>query len=127
MYCRVTHGGTTPIDVVKTRMQLDPAKHTSVICVGKSVISAEGSGALFTDVMPTLQGYIVQGWLKFGGLEVCMTRFAMEMSDQDAWKNRDFITLGDSAVAEFVTEVFLYTYEACSVRYVSDPSHASGM
>ena len=39
----------------------------------------------------------------------------------------EFITLGDSAVAEFVTEVFLCTYEAYSIRCVSDPSHANGM
>ena len=45
----------------------------------------------------------------------------------DAWKNRDFITLGDPAVAEFVTEVFLCTYEACSVRCASEPSHANWM
>ena len=60
-------------------------------------------------------------------MEICKTRLAMEMSEQDAWKNRDFITLGASTVAEFVTEVFLCTYEACSVRYVSDPSRANGM
>ena len=58
---------------------------------------------------------MVQGWFKIGGIEMCMT------------KNRDFITLGESDVAEFVTEVFLCTYEACSIRYVSDPSHALGM
>ena len=69
----------------------------------------------------------MQGWFKFGGMEICKTRFAMEMSDQDAWKNRDFTTLGDSAVAEFVTEVLLSSYEACSIRYVSDPSHVNGM
>ena len=46
---------------------------------------------------------------------------------QDAWKNRDFITLGGSAVAEFVTGAFLGPYEACRIRSVSDPSHANGM
>ena len=51
----------------------------------------------------------------------------MEVSEQDAWKNLDFITFGESDVSEFVTEVFLCTYEACSIRYVSDPSHAIGM
>ena len=35
----------------------------------------------------------------------------MGMSKQDAWKNRDFIILGDSAVAEFVTDAFLGPYE----------------
>jgi len=125
--CSVTHGGTTPIDVVKTRMQLEPAKYTSFASTGKSIISVEGSGALFTGVMPTFQGYFVQGWFKFGGVEICKTRFAMGMSEQDAWKNRDFITLGGSAVAEFVADVFLCPYEACRIRSVSDPSYANGM
>ena len=77
--------------------------------------------------MPTFQGYTVQGWLQFGGVEICKTRFAMKMNEQDAWKKRDVITLSDSAVAEFVTGVFLCTYEACSIRYVSDLSHANGL
>ena len=72
------------------------------------------------------QGYLVQGWCKFGGVEICKTRSAMGMSEQDAWKNRDFITLGGS-VAEFVADVFLCPYEACRIRSVSDPSHANGM
>ena len=127
VFCSITHCGTTPIDVVKTRMQLEPAKYTSFICAGKSIISAKGSGALFTGVMPTFQGFLVQGFFKFGGMEICKTRFAMEMRELDAWKNRDFITLGGSAVAEFVTDVFMCPFEACSIRYVSDPSHANGM
>ena len=38
-----------------------------------------------------------------GGMKMCKTRSAMGMSKQDTWKIRDFITLGSSAVAEFVT------------------------
>ena len=125
--CSVTHSGTTPIDVVRTQMQLEPAKYTSFISADKNIISAEGSGALSTGVMPTSQGYFVQGWFKFGGVEICKTRFAMGMSEQDARENRDFNTLGGSAVAEFVADVFLCPYEACRTRSVSDPSYANGM
>merc|ERR1719379_1470402 len=49
------------------------------------------------------------------------------MSERDAYKNRDFITLGGSAVAEFVADVFLCPYEACRIRAVSDPGYANGM
>lgn len=125
--CSVTHGGTTPIDVVKTRMQLDPSKYTSFIGAGKQIVAAEGSGALFTGFMPTCQGYFVQGWFKFGGVEIMKTRLAMTMSERDAFKNRDFITLGGSAVAEFVADIFLCPYEACRIRSVSDPGYANGM
>merc|ERR1719271_2353323 len=125
--CSVTHGGTTPIDVVKTRMQLEPTKYTSFIGTGKSIMATEGTGALFTGVMPTFQGYFVQGWFKFGGVEFCKTKFAQSMSEEQAWQRRDVITLGGSAVAEFVADIFLCPYEACRIRSVSDPGYANGM
>merc|ERR1712190_713596 len=46
---------------------------------------------------------------------------------EQAWKNRDLITLGGSAVAEFVADIFLCPYEACRIRAVSDPGYANGM
>ena len=42
-----------------------------------------------------------------GGIKMCKTRSAMGMSKQDTWRIRDYITLGGSAVAEFVTGAFL--------------------
>merc|ERR1712100_199559 len=48
-------------------------------------------------------------------------------SEQVAWNRRDAITLGGSAVAEFVADVFLCPYEACRIRSVSDPGYAKGM
>lgn len=126
--CSVTHGGTTPIDVVKTRMQLDPGKYTSFLGTFNQIKATEGTAALFTGVMPTFQGYFVQGWFKFGGVEICKTKFAQAMpSEQAAYNNRDVITLGGSAVAEFVADIFLCPYEACRIRSVSDPGYANGM
>ena len=77
----------------------------------QKIDSAEGSGELVTWVSTTSQGYFEQCWFKFGGVEKCKTRSEMGMSKQDAWKNRDFIILGGSAVAEFVTDAFLGPYE----------------
>ena len=104
-------------------MQLEPAKYTSFISVDKNTISADGSGALFTGEMPTFQCfqcYIVQGWFKCGGVEICKTWFVMGMSEQNTRMNRDSITLGGPGVAEFVADVFLCPYEAYRIRYVSE-------
>merc|ERR1711869_148079 len=49
------------------------------------------------------------------------------MSEEQAWQRRDVITLGGSAVAEFVADIFLCPYEACRIRAVSDPGYANGM
>lgn len=36
----------------------------------KQIIKAEGAGALATGLGPTIIGYFIQGWFKFGGVEV---------------------------------------------------------
>ena len=46
--CSVTHGALTPVDVVKTRMQLEPAKYPGMISGFNKVIAEEGAGALLT-------------------------------------------------------------------------------
>ena len=46
--CSITHGALTPVDVVKTRMQLDPAKYTGMVQGFQKTIAEEGAGALLT-------------------------------------------------------------------------------
>jgi hypothetical protein len=59
--CAVTHGALTPVDVVKTRMQLDPVKYNGGMVKGfQQVIKGEGAGALLTGLGPTVVGYFVQ-------------------------------------------------------------------
>ena len=59
--CSITHGALTPVDVVKTRIQLDPVKYNQGFIGGfKQVISGEGAGALLTGLGPTAQGYFIQ-------------------------------------------------------------------
>merc|ERR1712164_184346 len=68
--CSITHGAVCPIDVVKTRMQLDPVKYNQGLIGGfRQVVAEEGAIALSTGLGPTAQGYFVQGWFKFGGVE----------------------------------------------------------
>lgn len=63
--CGLTHGALTPVDVVKTRIQLDPVKYSQGFVGGfKQVIAEEGAGALLTGLAPTAQGYFIQGWFK---------------------------------------------------------------
>jgi len=62
--CSVTHGGMCPVDVVKTRIQLDPVTYNQGLIGGiKQVVAAEGTGALATGLGPTAIGYFIQGEL----------------------------------------------------------------
>merc|ERR1711934_1206470 len=121
--CSITHGALCPVDVVKTRIQLDPAKYKSGLVGGmRQVVAEEGMGALATGLGPTAVGYFIQGWFKFGGFEYFKISFAKSLGDQKAWDNRNFIYLGASACAEFIADIFLCPLEAARIRGVSDPT-----
>merc|ERR1711981_719870 len=126
--CSLTHGGACPIDVVKTRMQLDPVKYNQGLIGGfRQVIAEEGAMALSTGLMPTAQGYFVQGWFKFGGVEFFKINITRSIGEQKAYDNRTGIYLASAAGAEFIADIFLCPYEACRIRAVSDPSYADSL
>ena len=126
--CSVTHGALCPVDVVKTRMQLEPAKYNQGMVAGfRQVIAAEGVMALATGLGPTAAGYFVQGWFKFGGVEVVKTKMATYLGERKSWENRNAIYLAAAASAEFVADIFLCPLEAVRIRLVSDPSFGKGL
>lgn len=126
--CGVTHGALCPVDVVKTRIQLDPQKYNRGMIGGfRQVIAAEGVGALATGLGPTVVGYFIQGWFKFGGVEFFKINMAQSMGDEKAWKYRTGIYLAAAAGAEFIADIFLCPLEATRIRLVSNPTYASGL
>jgi solute carrier family 25 phosphate transporter 3 len=121
--CSITHGAVTPLDVVKTRIQLDPVKYNSgFLGTFRTVVKAEGPGALLTGLGATAAGYFVQGWFKFGGVEFFKIKIASAVGEEAAWNNRTSIYLGASAMAEFIADLFLCPLEAVRIRSVSDPA-----
>jgi len=126
--CAVTHGALTPVDVVKTRIQLDSVKYNRGLIGGfKQIIAEEGAGALLTGLGPTVVGYFVQGWFKFGGVEFFKINIAQTIGEEAAWNNRTSIYLAASALAETIADVFLCPLEATRIRLVSQPGFANGL
>ena len=126
--CSVTHGGMCPVDVVKTRIQLDPIKYNmGMVGSFRKVIAEEGIGALATGLGPTAVGYFVQGWFKFGGVEFFKINFAKYFGEEKAWEYRTAIYLLSAAMAEFIADIFLCPLEATRIRLVSNPKYASGL
>jgi len=126
--CSITHGAVCPVDVVKTRMQLEPLKYNQgMISAFRQVVSAEGVGALATGLGATAAGYFVQGWFKFGGVEFFKVNIAQRLTPQAAWDNRNNIYLASAAMAEFIADLFLCPLEALRIRSVSDPSFPKGL
>lgn len=126
--CAITHGALTPVDVVKTRIQLQPDVYNKGMVSGfRQIVATEGAGALLTGLGPTVAGYFVQGWFKFGGVEFFKINIAQKLGEKKAWENRGLIYLGASAAAETIADVFLCPLEATRIRLVSNPTYASGL
>lgn len=126
--CSVTHGALCPVDVVKTRVQLDPVKYNQGLIGGfKQVIGEEGAGALATGLGATAAGYFIQGWFKFGGVEFFKINIAKSLGEEKAWDNKTKIYLTAAAGAEFIADLFLCPLEAVRIRSVSDPQFCDGL
>jgi solute carrier family 25 phosphate transporter 3 len=126
--CGITHGALCPVDVVKTRIQLDPIKYNRGMLGGfRQVIAEEGVMALSTGLGPTAVGYFIQGWFKFGGVEFFKIQFAQSLGEERAWANKTPIYLASAAMAEFIADIFLCPLEATRIRLVSNPEYASGL
>jgi solute carrier family 25 phosphate transporter 3 len=126
--CAVTHGGLTPVDVVKTRIQLDPVTYNTGLIGGfRKVIANEGAGALLTGFGPTAAGYFLQGAFKFGGYELFKQQSINILGYESASNNRTAVYLGSAALAEFFADIALCPLEATRIRLVSDPTYANGL
>ncbi|KAL0633136.1 mitochondrial phosphate carrier protein [Maublancomyces gigas] len=126
--CAVTHGALTPVDVVKTRIQLDPIKYNKGLIGGfKQVVKSEGAGALLTGFGPTAAGYFLQGAFKFGGYELFKQQAINILGYETARDNRTAVYLGSSALAEFFADIALCPLEATRIRLVSQPEFAGGL
>ncbi|KGO38682.1 Mitochondrial carrier protein [Penicillium expansum] len=128
MCCAITHGAATPLDVVKTRIQLDPVTYNRGMLGGfRQVIQNEGAGALLTGFGPTAAGYFLQGAFKFGGYEFFKQQSINAVGYETAKNNRTAVYLASAGAAEFIADIALCPLEATRIRLVSQPTFASGL
>ncbi|ORY31813.1 inorganic phosphate transporter [Naematelia encephala] len=126
--CAITHGALTPVDVVKTKIQLEPEIYNKGMVGGfRQLIAKEGAGALLTGLGPTVVGYSIQGAFKFGGYEFWKKQAIDYLGIDKARENRQAVYLGASAIAEFFADIALCPLEATRIRLVSQPGFANGL
>ncbi|KAI2625354.1 mitochondrial phosphate carrier protein [Hypomontagnella submonticulosa] len=126
--CSFTHAILTPVDVVKTRVQLEPAKYNRGLAGGmRQLVVNDGAAALLTGFGPTVTGYFLQGAFKFGGYEFFKRQTNDWLGPEKAAANRNAVYLASSAAAEFLGDVLLCPFEAARIRLVSQPTFATGM
>eukprot|EP01080_Neovahlkampfia_damariscottae_P005884 gene5884-9712_t len=126
--CLFTHSIVVPIDVVKTKMQLDPLKYNKgMISTFSQVYKTEGLQSLTAGLGATNYGYFLQGFCKFGGTEYFKIKLANYLGEEKAWKNRTKIYIGASCLAEFIGDLLLCPFEAIRIKSVSDANFPRGV
>eukprot|EP00593_Proboscia_inermis_P002960 CAMPEP_0171296408 /NCGR_PEP_ID=MMETSP0816-20121228/5063_1 /TAXON_ID=420281 /ORGANISM="Proboscia inermis, Strain CCAP1064/1" /LENGTH=333 /DNA_ID=CAMNT_0011769811 /DNA_START=24 /DNA_END=1025 /DNA_ORIENTATION=+ len=122
--CAATsHGITTPIDVIKTRIQADPSKFSGpnggLKNAAALVVKEEGVGVLLGGLGPTVVGYGVEGAMKFGVYEIMkpIMKDLIRGSQAAAY-------IGASIIAGAVAAVLLCPMESCRIKIVTDPAYA---
>ncbi|KAL7547728.1 hypothetical protein ACHAWF_011017 [Thalassiosira exigua] len=118
----VSHGITTPIDVVKTRMQTDSSLgDISPADAALKIVEEEGPNALTVGLGPTVIGYGIEGALKFGVYEslkpVLLSFFG---SSSQAY-------LTSAVCAGALASVILCPMEETRIRLVTDPNFGNGL
>lgn len=128
--CALTHGGMTPVDVIKTRIQLEPkgTPYNSMGKMFKHIVTSEGPRGLLTGFGPTAVGYMVQGGLKFAGFEFFKRQGVLLCGGlKQAEDHRTAIHVLGASTAEVIATTALTPLEAARIRLVSNPSYASGL
>lgn len=125
--CGTTHTFVTPLDLVKCRIQVDPAKYKS-IANGFMVSFKEGG---FPNIVkgwaPTFFGYSMQGAGKFGGYEYFKYKYSNMVNEETAYIYRTSLYLAAAASAEFIADFLLAPMEAAKVRIQTTPGYTPQM
>uniref|UniRef100_K3X6V6 Uncharacterized protein n=1 Tax=Globisporangium ultimum (strain ATCC 200006 / CBS 805.95 / DAOM BR144) TaxID=431595 RepID=K3X6V6_GLOUD len=120
--CGVTHTAITPLDVVKSNMQVNPTKYKGLIPGIRTIAAEEGVAALFKGWTPTAIGYSAQGLGKFGLYEYFKDLYSTMAGEENAYKYRGLIYLAGSATAEMIADVALCPMEMVKVKVQTSPA-----
>lgn len=123
--CGLTHTLVVPLDLVKCRLQVNPAKYKNLFNGFKVTIADEGSRGLAKGWAPTFFGYSAQGCFKFGLYEYFKIVYQGMLGEENAYLYRTWLYLGASASAEFFADIALSPMEAIKVKIQTTPGFAN--
>ncbi|KAJ4715823.1 Phosphate carrier, mitochondrial [Melia azedarach] len=118
-----THLLTTPLDVLKVNMQVNPLKYTGMSTGLSTLLKEQGPSSLWRGWSGKFCGYGVQGGFKFGLYEYFRRLYADILVDY----NRTFVFFLGSASAQVFADVALCPFEAVKVRVQTQPHFAKGL
>jgi len=123
--CGLTHTAIVPLDLVKCRIQVDPAKYRSIVTGFQVTIREDGTRGLAKGWAPTFYGYSMQGLFKFGLYEFFKVLYSDLLGEENSYVWRTSLYLAASASAEFFADIALSPMEAVKVRIQTQPGFVS--
>ena len=128
----VSHAGAVPLDVVKTRVQQDPAKFAGggVLDSARTLVKEEGWGVLSRGLGNTMLGFLLHGAFKYGGFEFLKQAFLESSNAEIATVCHDHrlaTLLVAAALAESLATVALLPLEQTRIKMVSDETYAANV
>ncbi|GAB1597810.1 phosphate carrier protein, mitochondrial-like [Argonauta hians] len=123
--CGITHTAVVPLDLVKCRIQVDPAKYGNIFNGFKVTIKEDGKVGLTKGWAPTFIGYSMQGLGKFGFYEVFKITYGNILGEEKSFLWRTSLYLAASASAEFFADILLCPMEAAKVKIQTTAGYAN--
>nr|BAX57184.1 phosphate carrier 2 [Plautia stali] len=123
--CGITHTMVVPLDLVKTRLQVNAAKYKNLFNGFRVTVQEEGYRGLAKGWAPTFIGYSMQGACKFGFYEYFKVLYAQLIGEENAYLWRTGLYLAASASAEFIADIALSPMEASRVKIQTTPGFAN--
>jgi len=127
-----SHSFTTPIDVIKTRQQVDESlTGLGFIKSGIKIVKDDGALALLAGLGPTTFGYLFEGALKFGIYEVLKPGVRSMLTWTATMTSMRYLDIGVMAllisglVSGAIASIVLCPMEALRIRLVAQPEFAT--
>jgi len=118
------HLALTPLDVVKTKVQIDPDRYPKILPSFQSVWKEEGPSTFYTGWLPTVCGHFFAGGVLYATTEV-IRRSLTEAAGVNAISLEVPIILVAASIASAAAAVLYCPFDAVRIRSVAQPSYGA--
>jgi len=120
------HTALTPIDVVKTKMQTNPAEYPDPVRSLKKLVDEEGIRSFFNGWQPTFLGFFVWGGFAYISTEY-FRRLIIDFVGVGATTLEVPIILAAAATSAFFGSFLIAPFETVRIRTVAEPKFGSNI
>ena len=118
------HLALTPLDVTKTKLQINPEKYPTFVSSFKTILKEDGPGTFFTGWLPTVTGNFGNGAILYALTET-IRRSLTETAGMNAASLEVPIILAAAGTAAAAGACFYCPFEVVRIRTVAQPDYGS--